>query len=88
MGTIEKGITRNSMFEFQTSFVRGTFDILHSGHKLLLSSAALLTKSILYIELLDYNNTFHPYDFRKEELLKFLLMLAPKLKVIISPQPL
>lgn len=36
-----------NLFKFSTTVVAGTFDHLHSGHKLLLTQTALLTKKLI-----------------------------------------
>lgn len=43
----EKG--EGSLFKYGTTVVAGTFDHLHSGHRLLLTQTALLTKDRMFV---------------------------------------
>uniref|UniRef100_A0A0K8TBU8 Cytidyltransferase-like domain-containing protein n=1 Tax=Lygus hesperus TaxID=30085 RepID=A0A0K8TBU8_LYGHE len=71
----------------------GTFDRLHTGHKMLLSEAALLTKKRLLIGLTDTEmlktkilwELIQPYNERAENVRKFLEEVRPNLEVNVVP---
>ena len=70
----------------------GTFDHMHSGHKLLLTQACLLTKDTLHIgitgdELLKskaYAALIEPFELRKQRVLRFIQSLTVHLKIEIT----
>ena len=70
----------------------GTFDHIHSGHKVMVTIAALMCSDTLYIGLsIDqllkhkkYSNMLQSFDLRKQSLLEFIECTRPGLKVVIE----
>lgn len=83
----------NDSNKYDVSALGGTFDHIHDGHKILLTVSAFLTSSRLIIGLTDeellVNKKFKEYlesfDKRKENVVQFLYLLKPQLKVEIIP---
>lgn len=77
---------------FGTSALGGTFDHLHDGHRILLTIAAFLTKSILIVgitgpELLkdkQYAEYMQSFQKRKSEVQDFLNLIKPGLQLNIQ----
>jgi cytidyltransferase-like protein len=67
----------------------GTFDHLHLGHRLLLSQAAILTKTTLHCGVTSesllsskaYKEYMEPLHVRMEAVSSFLRAFNPKLKI-------
>ena len=78
-----------SLFKYDVTVVAGTFDHLHSGHKLLLTQTALLTKNEIRLGvtgdalLMKKSNyeLIEPFTKRCEETIRFLKSLNPLIKV-------
>ena len=76
------------MNKFETVCMGGTFDHMHSGHRLLLTFAALHTKGTLHcgvtaevlLKKKAYADHMQSYDTRKQGVEEFLKRLSPKLK--------
>ena len=72
--------------------VGGTFDRLHAGHRLLLASAVVCTRSKLYVgitgdSLLVKKSNHHllqSFAERRDAVLKYITQLAPELMVNVS----
>ena len=79
------------MGKFETVCMGGTFDHMHSGHRLLLTFAALLTKGTLHcgvtaeslLKKKAYADFIEPFETRKKSVEDLLTRLAPKLKTNI-----
>ena len=78
-----------SIFKYGVTVVAGTFDHLHSGHRLLLTQTALLTKNEIRLGvttdgLLQKKENFdliEDYNKRSSEAIKFLQQLNPSVKI-------
>ena len=78
---------------YQYGVLGGTFDDLHSGHKLLLSTASTLCHEKVLIGITHEDllrkkklvELLQPYDQRKATVYKFLSIINPKLSVEIVP---
>ena len=81
-------IEDRALCSFKKTMLGGTFDHLHSGHKLLLTCALLLSKEQIGIgvttaELLkkkSYNLFIEDFELRKERVADFVATVAPKVK--------
>ena len=80
---------------FRNVIVGGTFDYLHSGHKILLTYASHLTSNKLVIGITDYSETqlaskkyseySQPFHIRSKNVKIFINLIKPELQVIIIP---
>lgn len=83
----------NSFDTLKIVAVGGTFDHLHSGHKILLSIAALLSSKELLIGLVEesllvtkqFSKLIQPYEQRKERICNFINQFKPALSFSIYP---
>lgn len=81
------------LMKYKEAVFGGTFDHLHSGHKVLISIASLICLNTLFIGLsIDkllakkkYSQMLQSFDKRKEILLDFIGFIKPELKVTIEP---
>ncbi|EDO18793.1 hypothetical protein Kpol_1028p68 [Vanderwaltozyma polyspora DSM 70294] len=79
--------------KYEVSALGGTFDHIHEGHKILLSIASYLTSSRLIIGVTDqellvnkkYKEYLENFDERCNNVIAFLKVLKPTLKVEIVP---
>lgn len=86
-------VESDHLFPYDNSAVGGTFDKLHGGHKVLLSLAALLPKSKLYIGLIDdsllvkkkHAEAVQSYKTRESNIRKFFHYLRPSIEVEVRP---
>ena len=86
-------IPTDSVPEFAETVLGGTFDYLHPGHMLLLTSQALVTRDKMHIglttdELLrkkTFPELIQHYDVRETEIRKVLRHIAPHKKANIIP---
>ena len=70
----------NKLFQYDSVCLGGTFDHMHSGHKLLLTQAALLTGKRMLIGVTSdallqkkkYASVLEPYSKREEYVRQFL----------------
>ncbi|ETN97246.1 bifunctional coenzyme A synthase, partial [Reticulomyxa filosa] len=80
--------------QFNEVVFGGTFDHLHSGHKVMLTIGALLAKKTLFIGLTDDDmlkkkDLLHmvlPFQARKQELLSFIKLINPHIRVEVIPK--
>eukprot|EP01084_Bolivina_argentea_P032241 59629_1 len=90
--TINENNNKYILNKYKQSVFGGTFDHLHSGHKVLITIACLIASNILYIGLsIDkllakkkYSHMLQSFDKRKEILINFISFIKPDLKVIIE----
>lgn len=79
----------NSLFKYNTTVVAGTFDHLHSGHRLLLTQTALLTKYKIKLGVTSdallvnkkHLSLIENFETRKREAVNFLVQLNPAVKI-------
>ncbi|KAG7862271.1 hypothetical protein KL919_001401 [Ogataea angusta] len=77
--------------QYQISAVGGTFDHLHSGHKMLLTASVFVTARLLIIgvtgpELLKnkkFAEYLESYETRVEKVKEFIELISPKLQIEI-----
>lgn len=79
--------------KYTVTALGGTFDHIHDGHKILLSMAAFLTSDRLIVGLTDeellvnkkYKEYLETFSERKKNVIQFINMLKPQLRVEIIP---
>ncbi len=80
--------------QYNHAVMGGTFDKLHHGHTLLIKTACTVAKTVSigltstkYLEKYPkkYSEKLYPYDYRLEQLNKFIHSLSPEFNFFISP---
>ncbi|KAJ1971922.1 hypothetical protein H4R35_004976 [Dimargaris xerosporica] len=85
--------TTTDLTSFTTTAIGGTFDHLHSGHKLLLTMAAWVTQKTLYCGVSDepllktkkYPECLEPLNQRMTNVTQFLTKINPHLSYQVVP---
>ena len=80
---------RSSLFKYETVCIGGTFDHMHLGHRLLLTQACLVTKTLLYVGITSdalltkkaYASLIEDYNVRLAQVKDFCSRLAPHMEV-------
>ena len=81
---------RSSLFKYDSVCIGGTFDHMHLGHRLLLTQACLVTKTVLHVGVTSdalltkkaYKQFIEPYDVRVAYVKDFLDRIAPDIQYV------
>lgn len=84
--------TSNTMY--RNAVIGGTFDKLHQGHSLLIKTACTIAKTVsigltstkyLQIYPKKHGEKVYSYEYRLEQLTKFILSISPEFNFYIFP---
>ena len=85
---------QNQKNKFQHAVIGGTFDKLHDGHTLLIKTACTIARTVsigltssLYLERYPkkYAEKIYSYNYRLEQLTKFILSISIEFNFFIFP---